>query len=418
MFRRLVTVVAFAALLTPDAAFGQDIERPAAFDTAGRLLTLSPPLVLRLGIDSPPWPVTGDFVEARLFERLDGTYVLAVERRDGAIWRYALDGAMRARLADAVALGMVRTGLLATAERADLVSEPAGNRFIMSQVVAGFILYGPTASQYAEGSAAGALYLLTAGSAFFIASAVANQQVVTRAQAKLAGDGLWRGALMAQGLRLALGHEDQSSKEAFTILSAGGLAGTVAGLHYGRALTDAEASGATLGSTVAAGVMLGTIGTAGGLEDGPHGVELGLLVGSALGGYPAGLQWIRHAPYRVTPGDVAAVSTSAMAGTMLLAAVVPEGSRHRQVSSALLTAGFVGGLGAGVNMLAKPYDLTDGQASMINVGAAAGALMGAAIPLAFEAEGHRAATLFGALGAMAGMAIARAMSSWSPAGAR
>jgi len=416
MIRQRIAVAACAAILVlPDVVRAQDIERPAAFDTAGRLLTLSPPLVQRLGLGAPLWPGTGDFVEARLFQRLDGTYVLAVEQRDGSIWRFPLDAAMRARLAEAVAMGMVTTGLLSTTERADFVSEPAGNRFVMSQLAAGLILYGPAAALYGEGSAAGALYLLTAGGTFFIASAVANRQAVTRAQATLATDGLWRGALMAQGLRRAFGHEDQSGKEVMSLLAAGGLTGTIAGLQFGRTLTDAEASGAVLGSTVAAGLMLGTIGIAGGLEGGPDGAELGLLVGSGLAGYPAGLHWIRHARYRITPGDVSAVTTAGMVGALLLSAAAPEGSENRQVASVLVTAGFVGGLSAGANLLAKRYDLTDGQGSMIRVGALAGGLMGAAIPLVFEAEGSRAGTLFGALGAMAGMAAARAMTSWSPA---
>jgi len=60
------TAALLALVLTASPLAAQVREQPVTFDTAGRVMTLTPPLVARLSLAPPVWPVTGDFVEARL----------------------------------------------------------------------------------------------------------------------------------------------------------------------------------------------------------------------------------------------------------------------------------------------------------------------------------------------------------------
>ena len=76
--------IAMIALASPVAA--QQVETPVAFDSAGRVRTLTPQLVERYGLAAPAWPVAGAFVEARLYALSGGGQVVvsgnksAVER--------------------------------------------------------------------------------------------------------------------------------------------------------------------------------------------------------------------------------------------------------------------------------------------------------------------------------------------------
>jgi len=65
-------------------------ESPAPFDSAGRIITITPPLAARIALSPDVWPVTGDYEEARLSSSSSGGYVLAVHRRGGTIERHSI----------------------------------------------------------------------------------------------------------------------------------------------------------------------------------------------------------------------------------------------------------------------------------------------------------------------------------------
>jgi hypothetical protein len=164
-------VVAAMLLLTARAADAQVRERPVAFDSAARVTVITPPLAARLGLAAPVWPVSGDFLEARLYAVGDsaGGYVIVVRRQREVLDRYMIDAVQRAELAGAVARGML---LARTTDRPDsmptFVSEPVRGQFVAGQTALGALLFGPATAAMTDDAAAGtAAYLLVAGGAFF-----------------------------------------------------------------------------------------------------------------------------------------------------------------------------------------------------------------------------------------------------------
>ncbi|MBC7670793.1 MAG: hypothetical protein H7247_00105, partial [Polaromonas sp.] len=91
-------VTIFLAFLITLFAVGQRAgaqarERPVAFDSAGRVTAVTPPLAARLGLSAPLWPVSGDYLDARLYALDDasGGYVLVVRRQREVLERYGVD---------------------------------------------------------------------------------------------------------------------------------------------------------------------------------------------------------------------------------------------------------------------------------------------------------------------------------------
>jgi len=91
---------------------------------------------------------------------------------------------------------------------------------------------------------------------------------------------------------------------------------------------------------------------------------------------------------------------------------------EKQIAAYLSTA-YVGGLLLGDLLLARPFDLEPSQANILNIGAFAGALVGAAVPVL--AGSDNPSYIFGAAatGAFFGMAgLASSFSSRDAAGLR
>lgn len=414
---RCALLLLFLAFAATSRLTAQETERPVSFDPAGRLSTLSPSIVTRLGLRAPLWPVVGDYVDARLYERPGGDFVIVVQKASGTIDRYPLTAQSRQELANVLAQAMVTTGLASSAERLDMISEPAGNRFVLNQVVAGVLVYGPLVAALGSGDGAALGYLLTAGGTFFLASAIAQSGTVTKAQNSLATDGIWRGAILANAIRYVVegdqddgsDFDDDNDRAAAVVTLGGALAGTIIGFNVGRNLTDGEAAAAATGSTVLAATTAGLL-TVGGSFWGEVGqAETAVMVGAALAGFPLGLRYVRRAPYRVTAGDVSAVFTAGMVGTLFSAVLVPHEGTHDRVVGGVLTGGFLGGLLVGDRLIAKRYDLTESKAALIRIGAFAGALIGVAIPVALDMDHSRTILGFSSVGAILGTAVTTRM---------
>lgn len=226
-----VAMIALGAFARPAAA--QQVETPVAFDSAGRVRTITPQLVERYGLSAPAWPVTGAFVEARLYAVSTGGEVLVVERPNGAVERYPLSETDARALRDAVDAGRTRPGATPTETRAITTSSPAGNAFARNQMLLSLFVYGPLLASLADDGQTGtALYLLGAGSAFFISLGISKDLEVTRAQNLLATDGAVRGYL-ATAAAIAL-VDPGVGRKTYSVL---GLAGALGGsaLGYQRA---------------------------------------------------------------------------------------------------------------------------------------------------------------------------------------
>jgi hypothetical protein len=152
-------------------------------------------------------------------------------------------------------------------------------------------------------------------------------------------------------------------------------------------------------------------------NDFPSKAESGILAGSVLLGYPLGLAYARNAKYNVTAGDVGALLTTGAVGGLAAGTVAhamtrnSARDRHRKVVYTSAAGGFLLGAAAGDVLLVRRFDHTGGEAAVLGLGAAAGALMGAG---AFTLiKPHRrndevAPYVIATAGAVAGLAVAEA----------
>jgi hypothetical protein len=393
-------------------------ESPAPFDSAGRIMTVTPPLVARVGLPSDVWPVTGDYEEARLYASSAGGYVLAVHRRGGTIERYTFTDEAREALRVAVSRGMAVAGRPVTEERPELISEPARGAFVRNQMLIAALIYGPAAATFPEdGSERTAAYLLVTGGTFFALMAASRNIAVTRAQNHLATDGAYRGAFMARGLAFAfdVDEDDEDAWAASALL--GGIVGSLAGFRLGRGYTDSEARAATFGSTTLGGTTAGVLGALGAFDGAQSNERMAVasIVAAGLLGYPLGVRYPRRAWYRVTAGDVMTLLPAGLVGGALGATLVANSDDR--VITALVTAGYLTGVLAGDWMLVRQYDFTEGEARLTQLGTLAGGLIGLGVSVMSDADEIAALALV-SVGGLAGMALTVSIADPQLAGAR
>jgi hypothetical protein len=376
---RAAILLLVATALRLDA---QVVETPIAFDNAGKMRNLTPGLVARLDLRPPTWPVQGEFVEARLFSVSSGGSVLVVERRDRQVERYPLTEQEVATLRNAVNAGMAQFGGPVGDDRPEAISEPARGAFVRDQMLVGALWYGPLLAALPDDpSASSALYLLTVGATYFIASGIANSTTVSRAQNSLASDGAVRGALATGGALYALFGEELDGKVANFVSFAGAVGGAMTGFQRGKRMTDSEAQATMFASTASAATALGVLGGAGLLDDntGSSQLVVASIVGAGLTGYALGPRYPRSASYTVTAGDVRMLRVSALLGIMV--GVTPfvefEGDENGPFMAA--TAGMLSGIFLADRAWVRPYDHTSSDATQVWLGTIAGGLMGGAL---------------------------------------
>jgi hypothetical protein len=414
MMIRAMRLLLVLCLLAAPAVGAQVVETPQAFDSAGRLMAITPSIAARLELGPPAWRVVGDYTEARLYSIGGDAYVLAVIRRDGAVERYSLTGTDRAYLRERTSTLPPRFG--ARPERGDR------NKFIRNQTILGLVVYAPAfADAITDDDAGGAsAYLLMAGATFFGASQLARDVTITPAMRSLSTHGALHAALAGGTLVYVLGgggnyldevFVDEESTDANSAgIFVGGIVGTAAGLYFGSHMTTGQAVATGFGADVSTLTMLGIILAAkGGGDNGIDGLNRGdaaLLIAAAGVGYPAGYAYARLVPYRVTGGDVGTLWLSGLLGASTTGIFLAGTSPGRTATSLTLTGGFLGGLLAGDRIFVRRFDHTAGDAAQMALGGIAGGLIGLGIAnLVDESDnGHLGMALFTA-GAMGGVAV-------------
>ena len=402
--------LALAALvLLPSAVRGQVRERPVAFDSAGRVLAITPPLAARLGLSSPAWPVTGDYLDARLYAIEDsaGSAVLVVRRQREVLDRYALSTPQRIALSDAVDRGIAAQRAAGGPDSlATHISEPVRGWFVANQTILGVALFGPSAAALAGNAAGGtAAYLAVAGGTFFLAADRARRTPISGAENHLAWHGALHGAAAAALAAYSIGGENVENKGIAGALLAGGIVGDVAGYRFARPMTDAEAHGVSHGAFLTAGTGVGALVASGMWRtESSRRVATALVIGAGAVGYPLGLRYARRTSYRVTAGDVGTLIVGEVLGASAVATFIPERSDDEQAIAGVLTAGFVGGAIAADRLLARRFDYDDSEARLLQLGTVAGAVVGLAVPVLAESDNPSLifgpATLGGLLGAI------------------
>ncbi|MDP9205941.1 MAG: hypothetical protein M3P12_10870 [Gemmatimonadota bacterium] len=382
--RRLVTIGALL-LFSPLRVHAQVIERPVPFDSVGLVTVMTPFLAERAALQSPWWPVSGEFTEARLFTVNDSSYVLAVTRRSGVVERYSLAQVDRDAIR-AVVSKLPRDILVARHD--------ARNSFIRNQTGLGLFVYAPAFAGAIgnDDASVSAAYLVIAGGTFFAASEISRRMFISRAQSDLSTNTGLNGALAGWATMYLVKAKDNGQSAGAFI---GGLAGTALGLRFGRNMTEADAVGAGFGADLGALIAWGTTEAIRGREDCSTQVdpdtgffvctrsfsdrgEVATILLSGLLGYPLGVLYPRNANYQVTPGDIQTLWTTAGLGLVTTAAFLDDRSSGRTIATSLTVGGLLGVV-VGDRLLVRRYDHSRTEAGRVSLGAMAGGLIGAGI---------------------------------------
>ncbi|MEO7457098.1 MAG: hypothetical protein ABIY52_12620 [Gemmatimonadaceae bacterium] len=376
------------------------------------MATITPPLAARLGLSAPVWPVTGDFIDAKLYV-IDSTgtaFVLVARRPQDVLDRYALTLVQRRELAMAIdrgnALFAMRPGHDASST---IVSEPVRGSFVVHQTLLGGLVFGPAAALlFDQGAAASAAYLAVTGTTFFLAANLTQTTPVSRAQNHLSWHSARRGAIASGLLTYAIAGDGPDRVGFATAGLVGGIAGDVIGFRLGEPMTDAEAHGTSHGSSVTGLVTAGLLGGLGAYKnEGSARAASAAIVGMGALGYPLGLRYVRSAPYSVTSGDIGALLPAEYIGMAAVSAFLPDRASPQAVYGTL-AAGFALGAVAGDRMLVRPFDHTEAEARLVEYGTAAGALVALAVPVLAKSNNHLAFGA-GAIGGMLGMVLTEQM---------
>ena len=420
--RCLTLVLILLALAAPPLA-AQVTERPVAFDSIGRLPSITPRIAERLRLGPPAWPVLGSFVNAQLYTKSTGGYALVVARADGSFDRYDLTveaaESLRATIESTLASG-ARAGI---GEQTTVASDPAGNAFVRNQALLGVFLYGPSAMTFVgsashDGSTALAAELIAVGGSFAAALARRNMMPpVTTAQNRLSFHTSIHGAALGEALIYMSGGAEGSGHG--IALLAGSIGGTVFGLKHAQNMTDAEAASSAFAADLFAGGTLGVAGAAGLLQNESVGRPAAALASAAMiGGYMLGPRYPRHASYAVTAGDVRAMTVTTAIG--LAAAAIPfvdqKGFDGRALSTSL-AGGMLLGAAAGERLLVRPRDHTSSEATLLWTGAGVGAFLGGGVASLGDASARPAFAL-AVGGALLGTVATEAAIRPRPAGRR
>ncbi|MDQ3674782.1 MAG: hypothetical protein M3365_10450 [Gemmatimonadota bacterium] len=392
-------------------AGAQVIERPVPFDSAAVAMVLTPMIAERAALGPPSWPVSGDFVEARLYTVTDSSYILTVRRGTGVVERYNLSASDR----EAIRVSVSRLPPDVIRERND-----AGNAFIRNQTLLGLAIYAPAFS-YAIGednaTSATAGYLVVAGGSFFAASEIARRMFISRAQNDLSFNTGRNGALGTGLAVYVFGGGDRTRAAAAFI---GGLAGTGLGLRFGRGMTEAEAVGAGFGADLGALIGWGTVSALDGESRctlDPNGfttcrdriggkAKAVTVLASGLVGYPLGVLYPKNSSYNVTPGDIQMLWPALAVGVVAGASLLPDSPKESTAWTAV-TLGGIAGVLAGDRFLVRRADHSRTDAGRVTLGTVAGGLMGLGVAALIDNELGSPQMAFGMMtaGALTGLIV-------------
>jgi hypothetical protein len=405
-----VTFALVAALATPLLA--QSEERQQPFDSAGRLVVITPDLAARLGLHTL-LPVAAGYRVARLYHRADSTYVVEFVLGTGALERrvrYDVSAELVAQLRTATRAAQ----LTAQVERRFQEGRPS---LIRSSVVLGLGFYGwavPAVLNVDDARGAGSLYFLTSGASFFVPYLATRTTDVTRATANLYWYGATRGILVG-ALTSNLINPDASGRTTLGFAVGGSLLGSTIGAMYGRtaAWSHAEAAGASAYGDLGA-IAGATLGLATGLFSGDATNDdrggNALVLGGLGAGILLGPMVARHEAYG--EGDAAVVLNGALLGMGVATTfLVANDEDNDHVSGGALFAGELLGAFAG-NRLARSVTLTEGQGTITRLAMLGGALVGFGLAYVGASDDANGAVYIGAATAGGTAAMLVVLSSY------
>jgi hypothetical protein len=415
VLRRVATLFFVLVLLVAGRAGAQVVETPQPFDSAGRVMAITPSIAARLQLTPPAWRITGDYSEARLFALGNEGYVIVVTRPSGVVERYSVTPEEREYLRVRVSTlppdlpSQVSAGMRRAASNANRATR---NAFVRDQVILGLLVYAPSFATTItnNGTAWTAGYLLAAGSSFFGALEASRELNITPAMHHLSTQAAVRGGAIGGLLSYGISGTDDEHAIAAGVFF-GSVGGTAAGLYFGQEMREGVAQAAGFGADALAALTVGTLFMAQGDGTTPSErlrPEWALWIGgAALAGYPLGALYARRAPYNVTAGDVYALYVSSVVGVAAAVPFIIDGHpTDREVATAL-TSGLVLGAVAGERFLVRRVDHSRGDGTLLGLGAIAGGLMAAGLFTLINQDSEKDAVqwAFAAAGGIAGMAL-------------
>jgi hypothetical protein len=249
-------------------------------------------------------------------------------------------------------------------------------------------MYAPAAATLTHDAKAGTVvYLVSVGGTYFLVTDLSKHLTITKAQNALSTDGALRLTGAVFGLYRAFDVDLNTDISAATALVSG-IGGSLLGYRLGRGLTDAESKAMTSGSTFGGATAIGVAGTLGLFEtDNTERWLAATAVAGGVIGYFTGPTYPRSVRYNVTKGDIQLIDLAALLGVMSAAIPIADNNDvDSRLASGLLTAGGLVGLWAGDRIFAQRYDHTESESRLVALGALAGGLIGAAIPVLAESE--------------------------------
>jgi hypothetical protein len=280
------------------------------------------------------------------------------------------------------------------------------NNFIRDQALLGLAVYGPSfaATVTNDPVAWSAAYLVVGGGSYFAAAELSRALTISEPTSWFATQTALRGGLAGWALGYA-GSNNRHDRAAGVFF--GSIAGTASALAFGRGMTDGEVAASTFGADLAALTGLGATHMLDPAAQARARVGVAALAG--LAGYPLGYLYANQASYRVTPGDVTTLWTSAAIGATAGGAFVANGKPAPRTVAAALTGGALVGALVGDRLLVRRFDHTPEDGQIVALWAVGGGLMGAGVGVLTGAAHDRVSSTTAAMtaaGAVAGVFFA------------
>jgi hypothetical protein len=380
--KKILSLAFLASVLSCGILPAQVVETPQPFDSAGRVLSLTPFAAARTGLGPPEWRISGDYVEARLYRNASGNYVIAVTRRDQSVERYDVTAddviAIRAKVSGSPSQFAFRS------------QGRASSAFVRNQTLMGIGVYGP-AMAYAianEATGRGATYLLTAGATFFAATHLARRIQISPEMNSLGTHMGLRGGLIGLGTAHAL---DMSPDALAGGALIGSLGGTAAGLLLGSSWDPQEVVASEIGADLTAVTAWGLFFVVRGdgvLSEAARNREIVLLSGATVAGYVLGHRYGNIVSHNITVGDARTLWVTGALGVSAGSIAIAGRDPSDRATGLALTSGWVAGVLAGELLLARRFDLSENDASLLALGSGAGALIGLGVARLTDNEGE------------------------------